>query len=83
MYYYHHVNIIKIYEVKYYNNMVLSLSFNDIKSAKYFAEKVLKLNSKSIYYNVSYLFLYTLENKMSVINNNSFLENLTKNEKNI
>lgn len=44
-----------------YDNMIISLDENDLKSARYFAKKIIKINTKSIYYDISCLFLYNME----------------------
>ncbi len=48
------------YERKYFNNMLLAIEFNDIKSAKYFAKKVVNIKNKSDFYYFSVFFLQNL-----------------------
>lgn len=60
-YFFNHHKNIKFLEVKMYTNMIVSLQEDDIVSSKYYAKKIIKLNQKSIYYDIAILFLYSGE----------------------
>lgn len=94
----HHLENIKKNEVKLYDNMIKSLDENDLISVKYYAKNIVKINTKSLYYDVSCFLLYNIEKKKRnelgvkflrdkiIMNNNSLFNKIIKdeaNEKNI